>query len=323
MLSKTNLSVIIPTYNAEDTISSCLLSVLSQKVHSMEVLVIDDGSTDNTAEIVQRLARIDNRIKYIHQQNSGVACARQVGIDNATGEYIINVDSDDIVLPNAYTKMLQYANSNNADIVIGSYRTGSIDSFQEIKLPEISSSSCFVNAILKNKVHGALWNKMIRKKCFANHEFVSGLNFMEDVLILIKILTSSPYRIVVLNETPVYHYIQRTESYTNNLSHKYLAQGKTVIENISELIGGDIQFSEAILNFKLYHRLLWILNANTRKIDVNNIFPEASKHIIKCNLSLPYKILLASEYIGTHLISDFYKVLKISLRIVPKKQNIS
>ena len=94
---KETVSIIIPVYNSEPYLSRCLDSVLAQTYPKIEVLLIDDGSTDNSYAICQQYAQRDSRMKVIHQQNQGAAAARNTGLDNATGEYIMFCDSDDIL----------------------------------------------------------------------------------------------------------------------------------------------------------------------------------------------------------------------------------
>ena len=99
------LSVIIPVYNAEPYLAKCIDSVLSQDA-PLEVLLIDDGSTDGSANVCKRYAERDTRIRYFRKENGGVSSARNVGLDNALGEFVTFVDSDDQVISGSYQTML-------------------------------------------------------------------------------------------------------------------------------------------------------------------------------------------------------------------------
>ena len=104
------ISVIIPVYNAENTIDRCLDSVTKQTFGNLEIILIDDGSQDNSKEKYQEWAKKDNRIKIITQKNRGVSAARNAGINIATGDYIAFVDSDDWIDSTMYEKLLKKAN---------------------------------------------------------------------------------------------------------------------------------------------------------------------------------------------------------------------
>ncbi|MEF2940143.1 MAG: glycosyltransferase, partial [Oscillospiraceae bacterium] len=94
------ISVIVPIYNTKPYLAECIESILAQKINvPIEVLLIDDGSTDGCAEICDKYAALDERVRVIHQENQGLSAARNAGIDNAKGRYYSFVDSDDIVLP--------------------------------------------------------------------------------------------------------------------------------------------------------------------------------------------------------------------------------
>lgn len=116
---KMKLSVIIPLYNTQDFIKSCLDGILSQSLSDFEIIIIDDGSTDNSVKIVNEYMKIDNRIKLIQQENSGASVARNKGIEVSLGKYITFVDSDDIVHEQAFEKLTAAADENSSDIVLG------------------------------------------------------------------------------------------------------------------------------------------------------------------------------------------------------------
>ena len=107
-MEKIILSVIIPVYNVEKYLRKCVDSVLAQDIADMEVILIDDGSPDNSGAICDEYAEKDTRVKVIHKENGGAATARNVGLDIARGKYITFVDSDDYLLPNTYRPNLDY-----------------------------------------------------------------------------------------------------------------------------------------------------------------------------------------------------------------------
>lgn len=128
---KPNISIIIPVYNAEAYIHKCVESILNQSYKSFEIILINDGSTDNSGSICDEYAKKDNRIIVQHKVNGGVSSARNKGIDMASGEYILFVDSDDWIEPNALEILLTHINMNNSDVIIFSLVT---DLFSNDKL---------------------------------------------------------------------------------------------------------------------------------------------------------------------------------------------
>ena len=112
------VSIIVPVYNVEKYLSKCLESLINQTLKDIEIICVNDGSTDNSLSILKEYANKDSRIKIIDKQNEGVSVARNTGIEVATGEYLIFVDSDDYLVENACEKALNTIEHNNSDICI-------------------------------------------------------------------------------------------------------------------------------------------------------------------------------------------------------------
>lgn len=118
MQESTFISVIVPVYNVEEYLCKCLDSLLSQTFRNLEILLIDDGSTDRSGEICDRYANADSRIKVFHKENGGVSSARNMGLDNAKGEWITFVDADDWIDANMYENLCNEAIKSQSDIVL-------------------------------------------------------------------------------------------------------------------------------------------------------------------------------------------------------------
>ena len=129
------VSVIIPVYNAEKYLEKCIESVVNQTLKDIEIILINDGSTDGSEEICKKYLS-DERVIYYSKENEGLAAARQDGIERASGEYIGFVDSDDWVEPDMYEKMYAAAKSNNSDVV---YCNGLVNEDGHRFSPEMSS----------------------------------------------------------------------------------------------------------------------------------------------------------------------------------------
>ena len=113
------LSVVVPAYQVADWLAESLASVLDQSFRDLEVVVVDDGSTDGTGDLADRIAAGDARVRVLHQANAGLSAARNVGVEHATGELLAFADSDDLVLPGAYQRMVASLDASGSDLVIG------------------------------------------------------------------------------------------------------------------------------------------------------------------------------------------------------------
>lgn len=177
------VSVIVPVYNSESTIMRCLKSVCEQNLKEIEIIVIDDGSTDKTSEIVSELALSDNRIKYIKKKNGGVSSARNCALEIAKGEFIAFLDSDDYVLPEIYTSMLQHMDENT-DLLITGYKAifnGSMIDICPSKqaVEDVNWKERFCETFTQY-LWNTPWNKLFRREKIS-HKFDSKKHLGEDL----------------------------------------------------------------------------------------------------------------------------------------------
>lgn len=200
------VSVIVPAYNAEKYLSRCLDSIGAQTLKDIEVIVVNDGSRDATGEIADTYARQDPRFRASHQKNKGVACARQNGLDHATGEFVIQFDADDWVEPDMLEKMYKCSKQTGADVVICDITLISKDGEQyQSQHPTSLDSDTVFGQMMQPELHAALWNKLIRRSCILeyNIRFVPDMK-MEDQYFCLA-LFSHPVRVAYLNKA-LYHY---------------------------------------------------------------------------------------------------------------------
>ncbi|MEJ7795018.1 MAG: glycosyltransferase family 2 protein, partial [Nocardioides sp.] len=113
------LSVVVPAYQVADWLADSLASVIDQSFRDLEVVVVDDGSTDGTGELADRLAASEPRVRVVHQPNAGLGAARNVGVGHATGELLAFADSDDVVSPGAYERLVGSLDASGSDLAIG------------------------------------------------------------------------------------------------------------------------------------------------------------------------------------------------------------
>lgn len=199
------VSIIVPVYNAEKYISDTIISAQEQTYLNIEILIIDDGSTDKTKSIVNVLAKSDSRIKYIYQSNKGPAETKNLGIEQFNGEYAIFLDSDDLLEKNAVETLLLIAETQFADLIIFSF-----DKFNDLykNMGSRNSSSKKIN-----KMFTAVWNKMYHKSILKQLKFPEKTIF-EDVAFSAMAALLSKKMATVHSEHHLYHYRQREQSLT-------------------------------------------------------------------------------------------------------------
>lgn len=213
------ISVVIPAYNAENTIERCVKSVLNQSYENLEVIVVNDGSSDSTETICEKMASCDSRLKVITIKNGGVSHARNIGIDNANGDFITFVDSDDYIDKEMYKNLMDLFDTN-VDIVHCSYKnvdeSGNILSVvgsknKQIKMNHDEGMEC----LLAGKYFaGGLWNKIYRAKLFSNVRLKENIKFNEDVLANYYLFDNANN--TVYSDEPFYNYVACDNSSTHS-----------------------------------------------------------------------------------------------------------
>ncbi len=201
------ISVIVAAYNAQDYIERCLNSLKQQTLKEFEVIAVDDGSTDKTADILDEYASEDNRFRVYHIQNGGVAHARQYALERTTGEYVIHADADDWLDSEMLEKLYNKAKEEDADFIMCDI----VEHYADRTVlrnfnPENLEQDAFFQNLLLIKYTSGLWHKLIRKNIFTEHniKFDVSMTTSEDFYVLCQIFTH-PIKIAYVPET-YYHY---------------------------------------------------------------------------------------------------------------------
>ena len=218
-MSAPKVSVIVPVYKAEAYLHRCVDSLLAQTLAEFELLLVDDGSPDGSGAICDGYAARDSRVRVFHKSNGGVSSARQCGVDNARGEYIIHADPDDWVEPTMLEELYAKAVSENADVVICDYFVEhSNETFYSKQQPSNNETSTVLREFFVH-LHGACWNKLLRREAILryNVRFDEQLSFCED-LYYNSTLLLNPVRIAYLPKA-FYHYDQIIN--TNSIGTRY------------------------------------------------------------------------------------------------------
>lgn len=211
----TLISVIVPIYNVEQYVRKCVESICAQTYGFLEIILVDDGSTDSSGRICDELAKTDKRIKVIHKKNGGLSDARNAGIHTAVGEYLAFVDGDDLIHPQSYEILMKNALKYNAMISEGGYISNARISFEQFKkhyssydCKKIEKQDALIDVYTdKRYFHIMAWTKIYKKSLFENIEFPKG-KVHEDMKIMYKLfeactcLVSTTVPLYFVNERP-------------------------------------------------------------------------------------------------------------------------
>lgn len=233
------ISIIVPTYNVEKYIRTCIESILAQTYRNVEVIIVNDGSTDQSLAVISDLICSHHNVKVINQKNQGLSVARNTGIDVATGKYITFVDADDKIMPGFVSSLYQIADKTGADIVRGSFRdfNGNIPKgwVPDFNVPT-NSGTIVLDQFLSSNISFVVWSSIYRLDFInSNHiRFTPGIlledgDFTTRAYMLAKLVATSP--------EPNYAYRIRQGSIltTNNAQKMSLSEEKVISQFISML----------------------------------------------------------------------------------------
>ena len=204
------ISVIVPVYNVAGYLPQCVDSILSQDYGDLEVILIDDGSTDGSGEICDRYAAQDSRVRVIHQKNGGAAAAKNAGLRLATGEYLAFADSDDYLEPGAYGFLMKALLETGADAAQGSFREVYRNRAEEQRISEETLEGYdYLLRFPKDFSCALLWNKLYRRALFDGVFFEEGHKIDDEYFTYQGFLQP---RKVVRADRIVYNYRKRASS---------------------------------------------------------------------------------------------------------------
>ncbi len=215
------ITVIIPVYNVEEYLNRCICSVINQSYKFLEIILVDDGSLDNSGRFCDEYACIDDRIKVVHKDNGGLSSARNYGLDIANGDYVSFIDSDDYVSPYYIETMLLALQETGADICISSFIKGYASTYEfkdgkGYNAKTFSSEECLMQWHSKyRKNETVAWAKLYRRNVFENVRFPEGKTH-EDIYTT-HILINNARKICFIGNK-LYYYFQRKGSIVNTKS---------------------------------------------------------------------------------------------------------
>lgn len=260
-----SVSVIVPVYNIEQYIGKCLESIVGQTLKEIEIIVVDDGSTDDSSRIIDRYARTDSRIVAIHKTNGGVVSARNCGIARATGSYILFVDGDDHLESDTCERLLKKAQATRADMVIMRF---DIEYPQHKEEPRFWSQDEYdpvtaIHTMAHEEFRWSLWSRLMRKELFDRPvDCPPQLIFGEDAYQITQ-LTYRAQKIVTLRDKTLYHYTVRDSSVSQHAMTRQKAESiksyPQFIERFLQQTPDSEMFREDIVYIKFQAYLILLL----------------------------------------------------------------
>lgn len=240
------ISVIVPVYNLEKEIAKCLMSLIFQKHQNYEIIVVDDGSTDNTAQILDCLKNKSDNIRIFHTKNHGLSAARNFGIKKATGKYISLVDGDDYVDPNFLSSLYAAVKEADAEIAICGYTditTYNMKNSLPIKGTYTGKEAALRLLTRQENVEIIAWNKLYLKSLFRDIKYPDGENF-EDNLTTYKLLAKA--KKVVYTRATSYNHVYRAGSIMDSAkTEKRLSAKVKAAKNAMKEFKSDAELRDA------------------------------------------------------------------------------
>jgi len=283
------ISIIVPVYNIMDCLEKCVDSCIGQTYKNIEILLVDDGSTDGTGELCDELAKKDNRIRVFHKKNGGSSSARNLGISQAKGEYLGFVDSDDFISPAMYEELINAV--TEFQVPIAQVSRDEIDE-KGNKLPDVCippkqaflcESAEFMKELLMHRGDCSFCTKLIKKELFQDKRFPEG-KLNEDFYLLLQMLKE--VKGIYILPAQHYHVFYRIGSNTrkkdkNDFSRVFM----DIVENADvaqEIVDEHYpHLKEVGIRFGLFQRLDYMLHIPVGQMNSGNQFYENVKKYLR------------------------------------------
>lgn len=271
------ISIIVPVYNVEKYLEKCVKSIINQTYKNIEIILVNDGSKDNSGKICEQLKEKDNRIKIIHKENGGLSDARNAGLKIARGEYIGFVDSDDYIAEDMFETLYNLNKKYNSEISIVSYYemyNGKVISVRDTKkLEEMTKIEAIKELLMDTKIQSYAWNKLFKRELFNNIEFPTNKNF-EDIATTLLLFEKANK--VVLLEEPKYYYVRRDNSIIGTRNYKTYKDYLDVIYDKYLYLDGKYKELDLYNSYNFIINMIWVYTIIVA-FDLNDVYREFEK----------------------------------------------
>jgi glycosyltransferase involved in cell wall biosynthesis len=290
------ISVIVPVFNTELYLSKCVESILAQSYRNLEIIIINDGSTDRSRDICLRFVQQDNRIVYLeHEQNRGLSSARNSGLNRASGQYISFIDSDDFIHETFIDMLYNACITNFVDVsvcgMILMSENGEENPVTVKALRKWSSKDAISRLLIWDELDGSVCDKLFKKELFDNLRFTSG-RIAEDLPVTMNILCRVGN--IVHTGNPLYFYFQRTSSISKQV---FKLEKMSVLNSASEVRNMVMDLYPNLKNMADFYyntHLIYLVDLLATSVDKNKF--KSQYHCLKKQLIKALFSILSNEY---------------------------
>lgn len=313
------ISILTPVYNREQTLSRCIISIINQTYNDWELILVDDGSTDNSSNICDKFANNDCRIKVFHKMNNGVSSARQCALEQISGDYIIHIDPDDWIDANMLDELYKNAKKNNADIVLCDYILELPHKTKYIEQkPKTLNSNHLLRLYLTGELHSSLCNKLIKIECYKNIHFPIGVNYKEDMYVICNMIIKNNINSISYLNKAFYHY-NNTDN--NNITSKItnmMLNAQIYITDYFDKVLEKEQYIHEITQMQIEAKRMALVLGTLNKKEYIKLYDNINKDI-KISYSIKNFIPSLSLYLSVNGMYRFgYFLLKMWSIIIKK-----
>ena len=306
------ISVIVPVYNTRDCLKRCVDSILNQTYQNLEVLLVDDGSTDGSGQLCDAYAKQDNRVRVYHKENGGASSARNLGMQNAIGDYISFIDSDDYIDSDVYQMMIELIQEKDLPIVQISRdeRDEAGGRLEDVCIPpkevRLCDTETFIKELLLHQADCSFCTKLVKREPLLKHRFPEG-ELNEDFKLLVELFVQEKeIKEVGILPKQGYHVICRSDSTTRKRSEDSFSRVFMDIVNnadhMQQVVDQNYPKLRAYaLRFNLYQRLDYMLHIPISQMNRQNVFYRNVKKYLRGHvlhtIFNPYLTIKNKEYL--------------------------
>lgn len=308
------ISIVVPIYNVENYLKKCVETIIGQTYKNLEIILVDDGSTDNSGKICDEMKEIDNRIRVIHKENGGLSDARNVGLDEAHGKYISFIDSDDYIDSNFIETLYKMCIENNAEIAQCNFRKVGYDfkDKEDEKIETIvKNGKQMIYDIYSGKhmIYIVAWNKLYKTEIFGDIRYPKG-KINEDEATTYKLFYKAN-KVAVTNKK-LYNDVYRKNSIMNSKYNIKRLDAIWAFEKRIEFFEEKneyklIELTKVAYTYELMRAYAnvkeYIDNSKDIQLELKNKYKKTAKNLLKSKINLKKKIILIYGIVFPNLYS--------------------
>lgn len=302
------ISIIVPIYNVEKYVTRCIESLIAQTHKNLEIILVNDGSSDGSTIICEEFAKRDRRIKVIHKQNEGVSIARNIALDSCNGEYILFVDGDDFISPSMTSLLYESLISSKSDISSCGYimyYEGPAPQFTPAEKSEavLSGQSALEDMLYQKNIAAGPVAKLYKSELFNNIRYPAGIKYGEDLDVTYRVLSKSKRVVVVPNKE--YYYQQRSNSAIQAPFNISRMSSLKVLSNVFEYVERNHPDLVPAVKDRILMEAIFIIST----IPINAAFNKEREECFKIIKEYRHQTILSDKSKASHRVLALISLL--------------